>query len=153
MTESYNKFLTMFTRMKCIDYSQNLQCLECYKILVVRCTQTGHNRRVTGQDLIPILCNTRGTDKSLARPGRKEASVSLIMAWISFGALPCRGWEKNLMTARVSMLLKSRASLTWLSQPVHGTATYRWDDTTGCIIQFWPDDDGHMVLETCRGMK
>ena len=33
------------------------------------------------------------------------------MASISFGALPCRG-EKNLMTARVSMLLKSRASLT-----------------------------------------
>ena len=33
------------------------------------------------------------------------------MAWISFGALPLQG-EKNLMTARVSMLLKSRASLT-----------------------------------------
>jgi len=32
------------------------------------------------------------------------------MAWISFGALPCR--KKNLMTARVSMSLKSRASLT-----------------------------------------
>ena len=32
------------------------------------------------------------------------------MAWISFGALPCRG-KKNLMTARVSKLLKSRASL------------------------------------------
>ena len=35
------------------------------------------------------------------------------MAWISFGALPCRGKKKeDLMTARVSMLLKSRASLT-----------------------------------------
>ena len=32
------------------------------------------------------------------------------MEWISFGALPCR--NKNLMTARVSTLLKSRASLT-----------------------------------------
>ena len=32
------------------------------------------------------------------------------MGWISFGASPCR--NKNLMTARVSMLLKSRASLT-----------------------------------------
>jgi len=31
------------------------------------------------------------------------------MAWISFGALPCR--KKKLMTARISMLLKSRASL------------------------------------------
>ena len=32
------------------------------------------------------------------------------MAWISFGALPCR--KRNSMTTRVSMLLKSRASLT-----------------------------------------
>jgi len=31
------------------------------------------------------------------------------MAWISFGALPCR--KKNLIIARVSMLLKSCASL------------------------------------------
>ena len=55
----------------------------------------------------------RGADKSLTRSGRKQASVSLRTAWISFGALPCRG-IKNLMTARVSMLLKSRACLTCL---------------------------------------
>ena len=52
----------------------------------------------------------RGADKSLARPGRKQANVSVRMAWISFGALPCR--KKNFMTAGVSMLLKSRTSLT-----------------------------------------
>ena len=40
-----------------------------------------------------------------------------------------------------------------LSQPVHRTATYRCDDTRGCIVQFWPPDDEHIVLETCRGMK
>jgi len=51
----------------------------------------------------------RGADKSLARPGRKQANVSVRMAWISFGTLPCK--KKNLMTARVSMLLKSRVSL------------------------------------------
>jgi len=51
----------------------------------------------------------RGPDKSLARPGRKQANVTLRMTWISFGALPCK---RNVMTARVSMLLKSRASLT-----------------------------------------
>ena len=51
-----------------------------------------------------------GADKSLAGSGRKQGNVSVRMAWISFGSLPCR--EKNLMTARVSMLLKSRASLT-----------------------------------------
>ena len=40
-----------------------------------------------------------------------------------------------------------------LSQSVHGTATYRCDDTRDCIINFLPPDDEHMVLETCRGMK
>jgi len=32
----------------------------------------------------------RAADKSLARPGRKQANVSVRMAWVSFGALPCR---------------------------------------------------------------
>ena len=32
----------------------------------------------------------RGADMSLARPGKKQANVSVRMAWISFGALPCR---------------------------------------------------------------
>ena len=52
----------------------------------------------------------RGIDKSLARPGRKPAKVSLRMAWISFGALPCK--INTLMAARFSKLLKWRASLT-----------------------------------------
>ena len=38
------------------------------------------------------------------------------------------------------------------SQPVHRTATYRCDETRCCIIQFWPPDDEHIVLETCRGV-
>jgi len=38
-------------------------------------------------------------------------------------------------------------------RPVHGTATDRYDDTRGCIIQLWPPDDEHVVLETFRGMK
>jgi len=60
----------------------------------------------------PIAVNKyRGADKSSARPGRKQAHVSVRMTWISFGALPCRK-KKNLMTARVSMLLKSRTPLT-----------------------------------------
>ena len=32
-----------------------------------------------------------GADKFLARPDRKQVNVSVRMAWISFGALPCRG--------------------------------------------------------------
>jgi len=31
--------------------------------------------------------------------------------------------------------------------------TYRYDDTRGCVVQFWPPDDEHMALESCRGMK
>ena len=31
-----------------------------------------------------------------------------------------------------------------LSQPVHRMATYRYVDTRGCIVQFWPPDDEHM---------
>ena len=54
--------------------------------------------------------STRGADKPLARPGRQQANVSVRMAWFPFGALPCR--KRNLKTARVSILLKSRASLT-----------------------------------------
>jgi len=30
------------------------------------------------------------------------------------------------------------------SQPVHETATYRCDDTRGCVMQFWPPEDEHM---------
>ena len=37
----------------------------------------------------------RGADKSLAGPGRKQANISVRMAWISFGVLPC-GREKKL---------------------------------------------------------
>jgi len=39
----------------------------------------------------------KGADKSLARPGRKQANVSARMAWISSGALPCR--KKNWQLA------------------------------------------------------
>ena len=31
--------------------------------------------------------------------------------------------------------------------------TYRCDDTRGCIMQFLPPDDEHMVLKICRGVK
>jgi len=47
----------------------------------------------------------RVADKSLARTERKQINVSVRMERISFGALPCRKTKKNLMTARVSMLL------------------------------------------------
>jgi len=50
-----------------------------------------------------------GADKSLARPGRKQ--LMFLSEWREFPSAPCLA-KKNLMTARVSMLLKWRASLT-----------------------------------------
>jgi len=38
-------------------------------------------------------------------------------------------------------------------RPVHRMATYRYDDTRCCIIQFWHPDDEHIVLETCTGIQ
>ena len=63
----------------------------------------------------PCMCSVyyRGADKSLARPGRKQANVSAGMIWISFRRLAFAEKKRNLMTARVSMLLKPRAFLTF----------------------------------------
>jgi len=43
-----------------------------------------------------------GADKSLARPGRKQANVSVRMALISFGALPCR--KKKIDDSRLDVV-------------------------------------------------
>jgi len=42
--------------------------------------------------LVYRTLHPRSADKSLARPGRKKANVSVRMAWIFFGALP---WRKK----------------------------------------------------------
>ena len=51
------------------------------------------NFSVLAHNLYPWMY--RGADKSLARPRRKQANISVRMAWISFGALPCRGKRKE----------------------------------------------------------
>ena len=50
-----------------------------------RCLQAGSLRTLLYA--FPLYI---GADKSLARPGTKEANVSVRMAWISFGVLPRR---------------------------------------------------------------
>ena len=50
-----------------------------------------HNRSATYWSLSAFIFYYNGPDKSLARTGRKQANVSVRMAWISFGALPSRG--------------------------------------------------------------
>ena len=71
----------------------------------------------------------------------------------------CR-WPSGAQYKYIKMqFCKSNAAIWYnktcrfLSQPVHRTATYRCDDTRCCIIQIWPPDDEHIVLETCRGIQ
>jgi len=60
----------------------------------------------TSRSHLSILGTPRVTyrvaDKSLARPGRKQASVSVRMAWIFFGALPCK--KKNFGSSRLDVV-------------------------------------------------
>ena len=49
--------------------------------------------------------------------------------------------EINILRCTVS---KTSKYLLVLSHPVHQTATYRCDDTRGCVTQFWTPDDEHM---------
>ena len=49
-----------------------------------------HTRHMPSPSLYAVQ-KYRGADKSLVRPGRKQANISVRMAWASFGALPCGG--------------------------------------------------------------
>jgi len=46
----------------------------------------------------------RGADKSIAAPEKKKANVSARMAWISFGALPCKEKKKLDDSSRLDLI-------------------------------------------------
>jgi len=50
-------------------------------------------------------------------------------------------WQNYIKFISVINQLEAQSVL---SQPVHEMATYRCDDTRGCVMQFWPPDDKHM---------
>jgi len=63
-----------------------------------RQTQSTLSETISVRSILILYSNLskssyRGDHKSLARPGRKQANVSVRMEWISFSALPC---QKNL---------------------------------------------------------
>jgi len=70
-----------------------------------------------------------------------------------FHASTC--FEYHVLIVRTSKLYYTASGIITPigGRPVHGTTTYICDDTRGCIIQFLPPDDEHMLLETCRDMK
>ena len=76
----------------------------------------------------------------------RHAWECLVGMGVSPGHLPCHTWGAHRMHLRSLWNCK-------VSQTVHERATYRYDDTRGCVIQFWPPDDEYIVLEKCRGMK
>jgi len=104
-------FFTLISRVKEVGITQSVQRFAtAWRARVLNPCWERDFPQPSRPFLGPTKPHIQGADKSLARPGRKQAKVSVRMAIISFGALPCR--NKNLMTARVSMVLKWRASLT-----------------------------------------
>jgi len=69
---------------------------------------------------IAVGSRYKDADKSLARPGRKQANVSVRIAWISFGVLPCR---KKTWWQLVSWCCWNRAH-PWLVSFLVGLMTY-----------------------------
>ena len=65
---------------------------------------------------------------SSTRAHRQKAKIVLYSLWYHH---TCR-WPSGAQFER------------GLSQPVHCTATYRCDNTRGCIVQFWPSE-----MSTC----
>jgi len=70
----------------------------------------------------------RGADKSLGRPGKKQANVSVRKAWISFGVLTCRGKKKiddslRLDVVEIACVSDMRPSLlpSWSGQALFNT--------------------------------
>ena len=72
---------------------------------------------------------------SSTRAHRQEVKIVLYSVWYHH---TCRWPSRAQVESGLDPVL---------SQPVQGTATYRFDDTGGCIEQFWPPDDEHVCLK------
>jgi len=107
-----HKILNLENLVVNVKTVKNIRCFKMWQIISLSISNVSLSisQQMIGSGQRILGGIYRGADKSLARPGRKEAKVSVRMACISFGALPWRAG--NLMTSRVSILLKSRASLT-----------------------------------------
>jgi len=102
---------------------------------------------------------TTGSTQSLKEVSTRQpvpradnlAAFMFRLSWNRGSQSPVNLWDCTriffyvLLTVHLSIILV-------INQPVHRKATYSCDDTRCCIIQFWPHDDEHIVLETCRGI-
>ena len=101
----------------------------------------------------PITHTYRGADKSLARPGSKQANVSVTTMWISFSALPCR--EKKLDdSSRLDVVEMAHVPdvLPSLFPFLVGLKTYHHPGiyVLPCSYSFWTDRPLTLILLTWR---
>jgi len=82
----------LLSRKVYILHPTNLKCTLSYWWLVLNfiCAKSYMSSTARHASYDRSFSTYRGADKSLARPGRKQANVSIRVAWISFGVLPCR---------------------------------------------------------------
>ena len=77
--------------------------------------------------------------------GRQNCIIQPLVSSYPLVAVRCTGWESPLSTCAPDGGLHF--------QPVHRTATNGYDDTRGCIIQFWRPDDEHMCSKHVEKYK
>ena len=81
-------------------------------------------------------------------------TISLFHASTCFEHMCSSSGGQNCITQHLvsSHLYVAVRCTVWERTPAHRTATYRCEDARCYIIQCWPPDDEHIVLETCRGI-
>ena len=91
-------YISTFVPIHCLHMAMNVNernflcSQEANNDIYLNCTTSQPSSSTDTELQLQIAVGSRykGADKSLARPGRKQANVSVRVAWISFGTLPCR---------------------------------------------------------------
>jgi len=83
-----------------------------------------------------FTCNYLSTNTTLFIHLWTTDTIFLTFCW------PCI--SVYLSQYLTNLMHKICFTISFISCLVHETATYRSDDTRGCVMQFWPPDDEHM---------
>jgi len=92
---------------------------------------------------------------------RACTTISVNTWHVIFGQLNRPHWGKYLSKYLTNLMYKICFTISFISclyvfrayvliirgqncRLVHETATYKYDDTRGCVMQFWPPDDEHI---------
>ena len=131
----------IYSYLKCVVYDKLLKPRQSFRITLCMFTHyafsTVNTTHIHGHLLVQTLY--RGAEKSLARPGRKQANVSVRMTWISFGALPCRKKKKKTWRQFASRCCWNRVRPWHASELVFFMVelrTYQHPGTADCGFSF-----------------